>query len=65
MHLFEERETFVLKLISQGKTNMQIAGEMYLSPRTVEGIRNMLIIKTGVKNTASPISFAFRNGILI
>ena len=64
MHLFEEREMVVLKLISQGETNCQIAEQLFLSTRTVEGIRNMLIMKTGVKNTASLVGFAFRNRIL-
>lgn len=59
-----ERETEVLKLICAEMTATEIAEKIFLSPRTVEGIRTTLIEKTGVKNTAGLVVFAIKNGIV-
>ena len=59
-----ERELEVLKLICEEKTPAEIAKEIYLSPRSVEGIRQRLIEKVGVRNTAGLVMFALKNGIV-
>jgi DNA-binding NarL/FixJ family response regulator len=59
-----ERETEVLKLICGEMTAVEIAAKIFLSPRTVEGIRTNLIEKTGAKNTAGLVIFALKNGIV-
>lgn len=59
-----ERELEVLKLIAEGYTNVEIADKIFLSKRTVEGHRQNLIDKAGVKNTAHLVKFAFERGIL-
>ncbi len=59
-----ERELEVLKLIAEGYTNIEIADKIFLSKRTVEGHRQNLIDKAGVKNTAHLVKFAFERGIL-
>lgn len=59
-----ERELEVLGLIAEGYTNIEIADKIFLSKRTVEGHRQNLIDKAGVKNTAHLVKFAFENGIL-
>ena len=59
-----ERELEVLKLIAEGYTNIEIADKIFLSKRTVEGHRQNLIEKAGVKNTAHLVKFAFEHGIL-
>jgi DNA-binding NarL/FixJ family response regulator len=61
---FSEREHEVLKLICEEKTAAEIAIETFLSPRSVEGIRQRLIEKVGVRNTAGLIMFAIKNGIV-
>ncbi len=61
---FSQREIEILHLIGEGMTNNEIADKLYLSSRTVEGHRQHLIEKTGVKNAASLISFAYRNGLI-
>lgn len=53
-----ERELEVLQLISEGYTNVEIADKLFLSKRTVEGHRQNLIEKAGVKNSASLIKYA-------
>lgn len=61
---FTERELEVLKLICEEKTATEIGKEIYLSPRSVEGIRQRLIEKVGVRNTAGLVMFAIKNGIV-
>jgi DNA-binding NarL/FixJ family response regulator len=58
-----EREQEVLKMICEEKTAAEIAKEIFLSPRSVEGIRQRLIEKIGVRNTAGLVMFAVKNGI--
>jgi len=59
-----EREQEVLKLICEEKTATEIGKEIFLSPRSVEGIRQRLIEKIGVRNTAGLVMFAVKNGIV-
>jgi len=59
-----DRETEVLKWICKELTADQIAEQMYLSHRTVEGIRTRLIEKLGVKNIAGLVVYALKNGIV-
>lgn len=59
-----KREIEVLTLIAEGYTNMEIADMLFTSRRTVEGHRQNLIDKTGVKNTAALIKLAVKNGLI-
>jgi DNA-binding NarL/FixJ family response regulator len=61
---FTERELQVLHLICEEKTNTEIGKSIFLSPRSIEGIRQRLIEKTGVRNTAGLVIFAVKNGIV-
>lgn len=61
---FTERELEVLKLICEEKTADEIGKEIFLSPRSVEGIRTRLIEKIGVRNTAGLVMFAIKNEIV-
>jgi len=54
----------VLLLICEEKTTAEIAKEIFLSARSVEGIRQKLIDKVGVRNTAGLVMFALKNGIV-
>jgi len=58
------REVEVLKLICQEQTANEIANLIFLSPRTVEGIRTKLLEKIGVKNTAGLVMYAVKNRIV-
>jgi len=58
-----EREQEVLKMICEEKTAVEIGKEIFLSPRSVEGIRTRLIEKVGVRNTAGLVMFAVKNGL--
>ncbi len=59
-----DRELKVLKLICDQKTSAEIADEIYLSVRTVEGIRIGLMEKLGAKNIVGLVSFAYKNGLV-
>ncbi|UKT66026.1 LuxR C-terminal-related transcriptional regulator [Pedobacter mucosus] len=55
----------VLNNIADGLTNSVIGEKLFISKRTVEGVRAALLIKTKTLNTASLITYAFRNGHLV
>ncbi|MFC4211240.1 response regulator [Pedobacter lithocola] len=61
---FSSREIEILQLIGQGLTNMEMADKLFISKRTVEGHRQSLIDKTGSKNTAVLMRYAYVNGII-
>ena len=58
------REREVLELICEQLTTNEIADKLYISPRTVEGHRNNLLLKTEAKNIAGLVVYAIENGIV-
>ncbi|WP_299901583.1 response regulator transcription factor [uncultured Aquimarina sp.] len=60
-----KREREVLKLICEQKTTSEIAEQLFISPRTVEGHRNNLLVKTGSKNIAGLVIHAIENQIFV
>lgn len=52
------RETELLKLIVEGYTNREIAGKLFLGVETINSYRKNLLLKLGVKNTASLVRYA-------
>lgn len=58
------RELEVLELITREYTTAEIANELFLSTRTIEGHRKNLISKLGVKNTAGLIMKAVKDKII-
>lgn len=59
------REVEVLQLICEQKTTAEIAELLFISPRTVEGHRNNLLLKTESKNIAGLVFFAIQNKIVL
>jgi len=57
------REIEILQLICQQKTTSEIAEHLFLSPRTVEGHRNNLLLKTESRNIAGLVVYAIQNEI--
>ncbi|SDT54035.1 two component transcriptional regulator, LuxR family [Streptomyces sp. TLI_053] len=57
------REAEVLGLIAEGLSNSEIARRLYVSPATVKTHINNLFAKTGVRDRAQAVAYAFRNGI--
>lgn len=62
--LLSEREKEVLKLICEGMSTAEISDRIFLSPRTVEGHRLRILEKTGTKNTAGMVAYAFKNDLV-
>lgn len=62
--VFSERELSVMDLMAEGLTNQQIADLLFLSKRTVEGIRQSILEKTGSKNSAALIKYAILHGYI-
>lgn len=58
------RELQVIELICQQRTTFEISKILFLSPRTIEGHRNSLMLKTGAKNMVGLIVYAFQNKLV-
>lgn len=57
------REKEVLDLIIKGYSNIQIAQELYLSPKTIEKYVANLLKKTDSQNRTELVTFAFKNNL--
>jgi DNA-binding NarL/FixJ family response regulator len=53
-----QRETEILTLIARGRTNAEIAGELFLSIHTVKTHVNRIFAKTGSRDRAAAICYA-------
>ncbi|MCU0326833.1 MAG: response regulator transcription factor [Spirosomaceae bacterium] len=62
--ILTHREIEVLDLICKQHTAQEIADKLFISTRTVDGHRNNLLEKTGVRNTAGLVVFAIKNGLV-
>lgn len=58
---FTKREKEILELICKQNTTNEIAETLFISPRTVEGHRNNLLLKTESKNIAGLVVYAIQN----
>ena len=61
---FTTREHEVLRLICQGRTAADIAEQLFISRRTVEGHRQKLLEKTSAPNSAGLVVYAARHGLI-
>lgn len=58
-----QRERQVLRLIVDGKTSVQAARELSLSPKTVETYRSRLTQKLGIHTLPELVKFAIQHGV--
>ncbi|MBQ0787693.1 MAG: response regulator transcription factor [Oceanihabitans sp.] len=61
---FTKREIEVLDLICKQFTTVDIGEKLFISPRTVEGHRNNLLLKTESKNVAGLVIYALKNKLV-
>ncbi|MFD3995316.1 response regulator [Streptomyces sp. NPDC058583] len=59
-----ERETEVLMLVADGLSNQEIAGRLRISTATVKTHINNLFAKTGVRDRAQAVRYAYQHGLV-
>lgn len=59
-----KREKEVLKLLAKGMSTDEIADQLHISKRTVEGHRSNLISKTEAKNSVGLVLYAIKNELI-
>jgi DNA-binding NarL/FixJ family response regulator len=63
--VFRENELIFMKLACSEKTYKEIANEMHLSPKTIDGYRQELFNKLQIKNRVGLVLYALKNGIMM
>ena len=63
-HQLTEREMQVLRLIASGKTNRDIASDLYLSPRTIDRHVSNILSKLDVPSRAAATAYAYHHQLL-
>jgi DNA-binding NarL/FixJ family response regulator len=58
------RELEVLRLIAAGRSNADIARELFVSAATVKTHINHLFAKTGVRDRSQAVRYAYQNGLV-
>jgi DNA-binding NarL/FixJ family response regulator len=61
--LLTERELEIIQLICSGKTNKEIADEVFLAASTIDFHRQNIYRKTNCKNLSELVKYAIRTGI--
>ncbi|MGI5164117.1 response regulator [Spirillospora sp. CA-253888] len=57
------REAEVLALIARGRSNTEIAGDLFITEATVKTHINNLFAKAGLRDRAQAVTYAFRHGL--
>ncbi len=63
-NLLTKREKEILELICNQYTTNEIADKLFISPRTVEGHRNNLLLKTESKNVAGLVIYGIQKKLI-
>ncbi len=64
-HGLTERELEVLDLVAQGKTNSDIARELFITTKTVQYHLSGVFSKLGVRNRTEAATFALSHGLVL
>lgn len=60
-----KRESEILGLVANGKTNKEVAEMLFISIKTVETHKTHILDKLGLKNTTELIKYAIKNKIIL
>jgi DNA-binding NarL/FixJ family response regulator len=60
-----QREREILQLLTEGKTNAEIAAILFVSPKTIETYRSRLMHKLGIYDLPSLVKFAILHGLTL
>lgn len=60
-----ERERQVLELLAAGRSNSEIAGELYLGEATVKTHVSKILQKLGLRDRIQAVVFAYENGVAV
>jgi DNA-binding CsgD family transcriptional regulator len=63
-HGLSERELEVLRLVASGKTNKEIARQLFVSERTVDRHVSNIFVKLEVPTRAAATAWAYRQGLI-
>ncbi|GAA3618877.1 response regulator transcription factor [Microlunatus ginsengisoli] len=58
------RESDVLRLVAEGRSNAEIAAELFVGDATVKTHVGHLLAKTGARDRAQLVVYAFRHGVV-
>lgn len=61
--VLSQREREVLQLLAEGKTTKQVAGQLHISPKTVEAHRLRIMNKLNIDNIAQLTKYAIQEGL--
>jgi DNA-binding NarL/FixJ family response regulator len=59
-----KREQQVMTLIAAGKSNTEVADELFISTKTVNTHKSHILEKLGLKNTVELVKYAIKNNII-
>lgn len=62
--ILSDREFSVMRLIASGKTQKEIAQELFISPKTVGTYRSRILIKLGLETNAELVRYVLDNRLL-
>lgn len=63
-NLLTSREEEILRLVVEGKTAKQIADVLFISPRTVENYKNVLLKKLNLRRSSDLIKYAIKHKLV-
>ena len=61
--MLTEQETKIVALIARGRTNREIAGELFLSEKTVRNYVSSILGKLGLSHRAQAAAYAVEHGL--